>query len=226
MAFNYIQIIGDCFPASEAVILPGKNPTIYTDLTWISAPISQATLEASDCAVNSNNNSADSLNFVGGTPTTGDTVVWNGTEWVLQSAGSLGIFQVSFSNESTTKNRWLDYVKDRSCDEVPFVVPYNSKLIGITFSNKTSNRSTDVRIYKATQTQGNVDSLIHTWQVRNARTGRQTIFSPGLTFAAGDKVGIYLKDAGYDPKAPMVVLYFERTDAINDDFIENYSGHF
>jgi len=145
---------------------------------------------------------------------------------IIGLPASGGIFHASFLNESTTKNRWLEYAEDRSCSEVPFIVPWNSRLIGITFINKESNRDTDVRIYRANQSQGRSDTLIHTWSVRDARTARKTIFASDIEFAAGDKVAVYLKDAGSDPKAPMIVLYFERIDELTSDFSEDYSGNF
>lgn len=47
---NYIQIIGDCFPGVQAIVTDGKDPSVYTNLTWISTPIPQAELDASPCA--------------------------------------------------------------------------------------------------------------------------------------------------------------------------------
>lgn len=48
MAINYLEVIGRCFPGSEAYT--GGDPTNYNDLIWVTTPVSQATLDASQCA--------------------------------------------------------------------------------------------------------------------------------------------------------------------------------
>jgi len=52
MPFNYIEIIGGCFPGAEAHVPSGGDLYNYDDLVWITTPIDKATLEASDCAIN------------------------------------------------------------------------------------------------------------------------------------------------------------------------------
>jgi hypothetical protein len=45
---DYITIIGSCFPGSEAYT--SGDPAVYNNIVWVTAPISQATLDASPCA--------------------------------------------------------------------------------------------------------------------------------------------------------------------------------
>ena len=45
---NYLEILGNCFPGVEAYT--AGNPTVYNDLIWVSPPVSEAELLASDCA--------------------------------------------------------------------------------------------------------------------------------------------------------------------------------
>jgi len=153
-----------------------------------------------------------------------DCSTLNDEDTAGDSIGS--IFHVTFMNESTTKNKWLEYMEDNSSDEVPFVVPFNVKLVAITFSNENYNKDTDIRIYSAEVGSGSSNSLVHTWSIRDARVAGKTVFNPEITFDAGDKIAVYLKDAGSDPKSPMVVLYFEKTNEVTGDFQENFSGDF
>lgn len=221
MAYNYIEIIGDCFPNSEAVVGVGKNPEIYSDLTWITTPISQAVLEASNCA------NATSTVDSAGEPVEGDILVWNGTAWgTLSYADTNPVFHVTFTNESTTKNRWLDYMEDKSSDEIPFVVPFNVKMVAITFSNEVDDADTDVMVYHAAKDQGSTTTVKETWQVRSVRVAGKTIISPEINLSAGDKIAVYLKNAGTSPKSPTIVLYFQKIDTISADFSESFSGDF
>lgn len=45
---NYLTILATCFPGAEAYT--GGDPTAYNDLIWVTTPIAQAVLDASDCA--------------------------------------------------------------------------------------------------------------------------------------------------------------------------------
>lgn len=43
---NYIDIIGEFFSGSEAIVPTGNDPTVYGDIVWVTTPIAQATLDA------------------------------------------------------------------------------------------------------------------------------------------------------------------------------------
>lgn len=45
---NYIEVIGNCFVGAEAYT--AGDPTVYANIVWVTAPIAQATLDASECA--------------------------------------------------------------------------------------------------------------------------------------------------------------------------------
>ena len=46
MATNYIQVLGEFFPSSQATVASGADPTVYANLTWITTAIPQATLDS------------------------------------------------------------------------------------------------------------------------------------------------------------------------------------
>lgn len=48
---DYLKILGECFPEAQAYVKgANKSPYNYADLTWMTTPIDQATLDASPCA--------------------------------------------------------------------------------------------------------------------------------------------------------------------------------
>ena len=47
---NYLSVIVDCFPGTEAYTI--GDPTNYSDIIWVSAPIAKSVLDASLCATN------------------------------------------------------------------------------------------------------------------------------------------------------------------------------
>jgi hypothetical protein len=46
MIYNYIEIIGECFPEAKAVVSVGGSLFVYEDVVWETTPIPKATLEA------------------------------------------------------------------------------------------------------------------------------------------------------------------------------------
>lgn len=76
--FNYIDIIGICFPAADANVPPGGDPTVYGDIVWNTAPIAQATLEACSPTVDDDRVDAVESRGLHGTD---DILVHNGVEF-------------------------------------------------------------------------------------------------------------------------------------------------
>jgi len=159
----------------------------------------------------------------------GDTMVWDGTEFVpgTGGGGSVGsVLSFSFFEEEETSNKWLNHTEDESSNEVPAVIPYDCELSSITYSNHNAGTDTDIQIWRAAEGAANSDSKILTWSLVNARTARKNSFSPAVTFSAGDKVAVYLKDTGVNPNAPMIILHMKITAVNSGTNIENYSAHF
>jgi len=211
---NYLELLGRCFPDNQAYVLGTGDPTNYDDLIWLGASLPKATLDSSECYI---------TNF---DQTTGEEIT---SEVEVGNAGSGGaIFTLAFNVEATAKNVWLSHEGDNSLssNKVPGIIPWNCKLVAVTFSNQTSNAGTDIQIHKSLAGAGNATSISHTWEIRGSRLGRKTVFAPDVTFAGGDKVGVYLKDQGKDVKYVTVVLYLQITDSVVNDFSESYSGDF
>ena len=48
---DYLRVIGDCFPNAQAYVNGNDDPTVYSNIQWLTTPISQATLDSADCPV-------------------------------------------------------------------------------------------------------------------------------------------------------------------------------
>lgn len=166
----------------------------------------------------------DTDSMLGGKANTSHTHRVGDVTGLTERLGS--VFQATFSAASRAANRWLDYAQNRASNQTPLIIPWNSKLIGITFSNREDDISTDVYIYRANQAGGikGSDKPIHTWSIRDARVARQMVFPKVVNFGAGDKVAVFLRDAGTDPKSPTMVLYFQQTDNVSSDYVETFDN--
>lgn len=212
MALNYLQALERCFPDTQAYITTG-DPTNYADIIWITTQIPQATIDSSSCVIGVFDD------------TTGDVVT---TDYNVSGTDSGPIFSLVFNKDSISKNTWLSHNGDNSLtsDRSPAVIPWNCRLVAMTFSNQAEAADTDVQIYKADAGAGSSDALVHTWEIRGSRLARKTIFQPDVTFIAGDKVGIYLKGQGSDVKYVSVLMYLQITDSDTADLTESFSGNF
>jgi hypothetical protein len=154
--------------------------------------------------------------------------------WTVEdnSAGSgLGgmTHQLAFVKNGSAKNTWLSlYENGISSNVSPAIMPWKSKLIGISFTNKKDNADPTIKIYIADEGDGNSPlTKMFEWDLTSARVARKTNFTSDIIFDAGDKIGVFIADEGGDAQDPVVVLYFRvEDDAINEESTENYSDNF
>lgn len=169
--------------------------------------------------------------LITGTPVSGDTVIFDGTNWIAQppSGSVIGIsHQLMFGEQYEAKNEWLELFGDSRFSNQTFgVMPLKSKLVGITFSNRYNDRDTEVRIYSTPEGAAvSPKTLDFSWLLNNTRTARKTNFPTDIIFDAGDKIGVYLADKGSEPYDVSVVLYFIAIDAVTGENIDNVSGNY
>lgn len=211
MAINYIDVLSRCFPDSQAYVTGNNSPEVYDNLIWLTDPISQTALDTSPCTIELFDN------------TTGEEL---STTYDVVNEGPILTF--TFSKEATAKNTWLSHEGDNSLtsNKSPAVIPWDCKLVAMTFSNQKPNVDSDIEIYTAPNGSGSDDVLTYAWPLRNSRVGRKTDFSSEINFKAGDKVGLYLRDAGTDAKYVTVILFLQITSSDTEDFTETYTGDF
>jgi len=136
------------------------------------------------------------------------------------------IIQLAFVSDSSDCNLWMSHVMDDgSSNSAHGIIPFNSKLVGLTFSNKCSGVDVDILVKRATKSGGSSDSTVYTWDLNNVRWASKTNFST-INFAAGDKIGLYMQDRGTNPSYPIVIAYLLVTDDETLDLSESYSGYF
>jgi len=161
----------------------------------------------------------------------------SGNETLLVSASVVGggtsvigtIHQLAYSGVGSAKNKWLVLYGDnkKKSNEAPGLMMWKSKLVGISFTNEKKSVETDVLIHVASENDGaSPTTEVLNWQVRNSRVCRKTNFSPDIIFEPGDKIGIYLKDQGTDPKDPTVILYFQAIENNSEEVCKTYDKDF
>jgi len=136
--------------------------------------------------------------------------------------------QMVFGEYGDASNKWLElYGDSRFSNQTLGVMPFKSKLIGITFSNRYSSRSTDIKIYSTPEGGGYTPKTLDlTWSISSKRTARKTIFATDIIFDAGDKIGVYAADTGSNPYDVAVILYFVVIDEITSEGGESWSGNY
>ena len=194
---NYLEVISNCFPDAEIVIASGLDEAVYSNIQWISTPIDQATLDASECALSPAGFSANDVSFP-------------------DAFGQVLVEE--FSKMSSTSNAWLSH-NGLPSDGNPSIIPFNGKLVGIAFSNSTTSADTDIEIY-ITPKNSTVRELAYTWEFRNGKKGFNNMVTQ-QTFVSGSKISIYLKNAGKTPKNVDVTVFLQVISAEPEIHIEN-----
>ena len=111
-------------------------------------------------------------------------------------AGTLG-----FEKSNLCRNKWLGFGSSKSSNIIPYVIPCPMKITAITFTNAINGVDTDIEIYKN-------GTLLYTWSIVDKRWAWKTEGLHTLTFEVGDRIGIYLKDRGTDPRNVIVTLHY------------------
>ena len=108
---------------------------------------------------------------------------------------------LAFEKNGTCRNKWLGFGIGKPSNVTPFVIPGVVQVSALTFVNNNNSVETDIEVYKN-------GVLIHTWEVRNSRWAWTTEGIYELTFVAGDRVGVFLRDRGTDPRNCIVTMHY------------------
>lgn len=165
----------------------------------------------------------------GGVDSEDDGDVDSGSDVVLSTSNFGRIFQYNFYEDGSAKNKWLEFTDGTGCNETAGVIPWDCKLIAITYSNERRNTDVTLEVRTAPLNSAGNDVLGVNWVISDARTGVQKNFPTDISFSTGDKVGVYFKHtSGTYPKKPHVSLFFLITETGNmlETITENHSGDF
>lgn len=159
----------------------------------------------------------------------GQTLVWDGTKFVLSTMASEFLIPAIFAYNSSASNRWLDNTYDGvSSNESPFVVPFDGIIKAVTYSNENFYADTRIEIHRTSKfDEPDRDSeVIHTETLYNIRTA---VYAANVSVSSGDKIAVFLTDIGSSPKGPIVTLYISSANTtvvdIEDDFRDDFESN-
>ncbi len=208
---NYLEVIGGCFSGAEAYLPSGGDPTVYGDLVWVTAPVSQVDLDASPCANNDLRTKAGNTEIVG----------------VLDNT----LFQLIFQRESTVSNAWLSHHGSNSLtsDASPAIIPFACNLVAVTFSNDKANIDFGLDLHRAKPGDGSVNDIPYSWDLIDVRTGYDTSMAQdpanAIMFEAGDKLAVFVrKITNKVPRNFVAKLSFQIVEVNTTETIENWNG--
>lgn len=157
-----------------------------------------------------------------GTVTIDATIEGDNTSYI----GS--IYEQAFTRNGNAGNKWLSRYEDSSySNESPAVILWESKLIGLEFSNSRKNADCTLQIHVASEGDG-VSPLtkIYEWAHVDTRVARKTDISPDVIFSSGDKIGVFLQDDGTNVQDVVFKMYFQIIASVEEESKENFSGYF
>lgn len=136
------------------------------------------------------------------------------------------VFTLIFGETGSATNEYLDNIADgKTTDDTPHVVPFPCEVIAYTFSNSDDNSDTNIEIYSVAEGNGNGPATLKdTWSLTDTRTARKSNFGSPITFAAGDKIVVFVRDAGTDPDNVTFTMYLKITANESSEFSEEWSG--
>lgn len=142
-------------------------------------------------------------------------------------------FSVGFAHSSSSAaNTWLRLESNDSgagSNMVPFIVPWDSKLISATYVNADNQTDCDVELWRSPlhQEPNTNKTKFHEFQIRNQRSAVVTDFGGStVTFNRGDKVAVYLEDQGTNSNHPVVQLTFLITANTVGNVTDNFTNYF
>lgn len=97
---------------------------------------------------------------------------------------------------------WIGYTQSITSNDTPILIPWDSRLEDITFSNSRTSVDGTMSFFK----NGSLTSFFD-WTFTNVNK-TQFVNSQGETFASGDTLEIQWSDSGQNPNDMGLVLWF------------------
>ena len=117
MATDYLKALGICYPDAEAYIVGSGDPTVYSNIQWITAPIDQVDLEA--CALESPiDDVVGEIIEIVGDPEAGDSITWNAITEMWEVEPISIIQSPVIQGKTTTDFTLFDTFTDVSFDQL------------------------------------------------------------------------------------------------------------
>ena len=208
---DYINQVDTISPTLEQITTNLVNPATDSDF-WFSSALSADELSELDSILSS-----------WACPDT--EVFWNNSTGLSEDMGG-AIYSFSFVRENTVGNVWLSAAGDGSnySDKTRLVVPFDSELISISFSNAYYNKAGEIEIWKEDfETVTQLKAYI--WSYSNIRCAVNNSFKP-IPLNAGDKIGVLHRSKRKDPYRVVITLYLRAITRTYEVKTDNTSGRF
>ncbi len=169
----------------------------------------------------------------------GNVTIVSGTDTITVSGGTGltgALHQIAFMKgkddimNDLFLNTYGDGMDGSPSNDSPAVMPWKSKLVGLTYTNKTAGTKVHIEIQSTADGTGNSPVLMDfDWLLDTVgvRTARKTDFVTDIIFDAGDKISVFLdlRPGSSRPRNVIVILYFEIVEATFEESSENFSGN-
>lgn len=172
----------------------------------------------------------------------GDLTVVSGTSTITISGTTGGeaslvgtLHQIAFMKGEDTVdndvflNTYGDGRDGSPSNQSPAIMPWKSKLVGITYTNKKSGTKVHIEVCSVADGDGNSPvTMEFDWKLDTVgvRTARKTNFSTDVIFDAGDKIAVMFDlKGGTAPENVIVVLYFETLEETFEESSEDFNGN-
>lgn len=138
-----------------------------------------------------------------------------------------GIYHLDFVRAGSFRNAWMRIQESGiPSDETMHIVPWDSKIIGLTFSNRKANADTKLNLWRVdSQDEITPSDLVFSWDLVNVRVARKSGFSPDVVLGAGDKLGVFAQDMGTNPHDGVFRVYLSITNDTPEEVVQNFSGY-
>lgn len=136
-------------------------------------------------------------------------------------------FQTTFMGNGTVGNEWLKSEDQNiNSDQSPDIFKFGARCVGIDFTNSRGGSDFVAILCLSNINNGATVTRFFKWTVTNGRVGLKTNNINGFTVNAGDKMAVYVRDTGRNPRDLVVTLDFIVTSAPNQELIENFNQDF
>lgn len=140
--------------------------------------------------------------------------------------GKGSLLQPVFLGEGIiNQDRFLTYTDTdlNHSDIIFYVVPYDCKLVGGSYSNYKEDSDCNIEVYKSLKNEYDNKTLEYTFEVRDARLFLKTDITDGPVFNAGDKISVYLTRQGAKPDDVAMNLYLLITNRNGYENTESFT---
>lgn len=161
----------------------------------------------------------------------GDVITTESTEgeinFEIGTTPNFTTYSLFFEEVGSAASEWLETNGDGvNSNQAPHIIPFDSKLVALTFTNTDNDSDTDLEIYSVPEGSGSGPSTLKfTWSLTNTRTARKSNFPSDITFSAGDKVAVFTNDIGVNPDNVRIAMYLQITNFEESENSEQWSGN-